>query len=291
MKSITCPDRLTVPAILKKKILKEKIVALTAYDYSTARLVDAAGVDVILVGDSLGSVFQGGLNTLSVTTDEMVYHCKAVSRAVERALLVVDMPFMSYQVSPEKALENAGRLVKEGKASAVKLEGGVHVAETVRRIVYIDIPVMGHIGLRPQSFHRMGGHKIQGREDSATRALEAGREERIIQDALALEEAGVFSIVIEGVDYLLAKKISRLVSVPTIGIGAGPNCDGQILVINDLLGMDPEFRPRFVKRYAEVGLSIREAVETYAQEVRKGDFPSEQYCFGVKAKKAKVVAI
>ena len=268
--------QVTVPAVsaFKRSITKSHISALTAYDFLTAKLLDDAGVDVILVGDSLSSVVQGLKNTLPVTLDEMVYHSRCVSRAVKRALVVGDMPFMSYQQSVEKALESAGRLMKEGGVAAVKLEGGIPMHETIARLVDVDIPVMGHVGLTPQSYHRMGGHKIQGKKNGS---LEAGTYERILNDAIAVEEAGAFSVVLEGVPSELAEEITAELSIPTIGIGAGVECDGQILVTQDMLGMFPDFQPRFVKRYAELASEIQSAVREYITDVQKASFPAEEH--------------
>lgn len=268
--------RVTVPDILKRKHSASKITALTAYDYTFAHLLDSTGIDIILVGDSLGAVVQGRETTLPVTLDEMIYHCACVSRAAKRALVVGDMPFLSYQVSAERAVESAGRMLKEGGVAAVKLEGGVKIKDTVSRLIDVDIPVMGHVGLTPQSYHRMGGHRVQGREREAEGA---GSAERILDDALALENAGVFSLVIEGVPEELAGEITRQVSVPTIGIGAGRHCDGQILVTHDMLGFYPDAKPKFVKMYAEFSGIFRAAVGRYRAEVEGGTFPSEEHTF------------
>jgi len=248
-----------------------KISMLTAYDATFARLLDRAGVDVLLVGDSLGMVMQGRDTTLQVTVDHMAYHGACVSRAVERAHVVVDMPFLSYHVSPQEAVRNAGRLVQEGGAHAVKLEGGSERAETVAAIVTAQIPVMAHIGLTPQSYHVQGGFKVQGRDD--------GAGERLLRDALELQAAGAYAMVLEGIPKDLATRISAELEIPTIGIGAGNGCDGQVLVIQDLLGMDPDFRPRFVKRYAELGKQITDAVGEYIAEVQAGDFPDDEHSF------------
>ncbi len=249
---------------------------LTAYDYSMAKIVDEAGIDAILVGDSVGMVVQGHDSTLPVTIDDMVYHCRCVSRGVQHALLVGDMPFLSYHVSAEEAVRNAGRLVQEGGAGAVKLEGGKDMAAVVRAIVHAQIPVMGHIGLTPQSVNVFGGFKVQGKEEARARAL--------IDDALALEEAGVFAIVLEAVPEELARLISEKLSIPTIGIGAGRYCDGQILVVNDILGMYSDFTPKFVRRYANLKDSITEAVSTYAGDVRAQQFPAKENTFAMDAK-------
>jgi 3-methyl-2-oxobutanoate hydroxymethyltransferase len=266
--------KITVPDIVKRKG-GDPIVALTAYDFPFGRIADAAGVDLILVGDSLGMVVQGMDTTLPVTMDEMVYHCRMVARARRRALLVCDLPFLSYQVSTAEAVANAGRLVKEGAAEAVKLEGGVSMAATIRAIAGVDIPVMGHIGLTPQSVHRMGGHKVQGQR----RGERPGQRERIIEDALAVEEAGAFAIVLEGMPLDLAAEITERLSIPTIGIGAGPHCDGQILVLHDVLGLCERFTPKFAKRYAELRTTATDAISAYAREVRGRSFPTDGHSF------------
>ncbi len=267
-------SKVTVPAVLAAKH-ERKLAMVTAYDFTFARLADRGGADMLLVGDSLGMVVQGCENTLAVSMDEMVYHTRMVSRGRRRALVVADMPFLSYQVSVESAVANAGRLVKEGGAEAVKLEGGVHVADAVRRLANIDIPVMGHVGLTPQSVHRMGGHKVQGRR--AGRA--AGGRERLLEDARALEEAGAFAIVVEGVPADLAAEITAAISIPTIGIGAGADCDGQVLVMHDLLGLEERITPKFVKRYAELGAEATDAFARYVAEVRSGAFPTDAHSF------------
>ncbi|MFQ5911601.1 MAG: 3-methyl-2-oxobutanoate hydroxymethyltransferase [Nitrospinota bacterium] len=247
-----------------------KIAAITAYDYTFARLVDAAGVDVILVGDSLGMVIMGLPNTVAVTMEAMVHHTKAVSRADPRALVVADMPFLSYHGIVDRALTNAGRLVQEGGAEAVKLEGGVEVSETIRTLAGANIPVMGHVGLTPQAVHRLGGFKVQGRGQDA---------EQVLEDALAVAEAGAFSIVLEGIPGALGKKITDAVHVPTIGIGAGPHCDGQILVLQDLLGLYEDFTPKFAKVYAPLGRQAKEAVSRYVEEVASGEFPTDAHSY------------
>ena len=267
--------KVTVPGVLASKG-ERKLTMLTAYDFTFARIADRASVDMLLVGDSLGMVVQGNENTLGVTMDDMVYHTRMVARGRKRALVVGDMPFLSYQVSVADAVKNAGRLIKEGGAECVKLEGGIHVAETVMRLSQIDIPVMGHIGLTPQSVHRMGGHKVQGRE----RGNAPGARERLLRDAIALEEAGAFAIVVEGVPADLAAEITREVGVPTIGIGAGAECDGQVLVMHDVLGLEDRITPKFVKRYADLGQLATQAFETYVQEVKGGAFPTEAHSFG-----------
>ncbi len=252
-----------------KKQRGERITMLTAYDYATALALDQAGIDSILVGDSLGMVVLGYENTLPVTMEDMLHHCKAVSRGARRALLVGDMPFMSYQVSAEKAVENAGRFLQEAGMDAVKLEGGRERLDAIRAIVSTGIPVMGHLGLTPQSVHQLGGFRPQGKS-----AL-AGK--RLLEDALLLQEAGCFSIVLESVPARLADLISQRLQIPTIGIGAGAACDGQVLVTHDLLGLFERFTPRFVKRYAELRNETLAAFSTYIDEVSKGIFPSEEH--------------
>ncbi len=261
--------KVTVRTLQAKKRRGEPITMMTAYDYPTAKWVDESGIDVILVGDSLGMVVLGYPNTLPVTMDVMLHHCKAVSRGARRALLVGDMPFMSYQVSVEEALRNAGRFLQEAGMDAVKLEGGREQVETVRALVAAGIPVMGHLGLTPQKIHQFGGFRMQGRTAAAAKAL--------VEDALALEEAGVFAIVLEMVPAQVAKYISEHLTVPTIGIGAGPYCDGQVLVFHDTVGMFEEFQPRFVKRYAQVGALIREALKQYREDVEARRFPAEEH--------------
>ena len=263
---------MTTLSIRGQKVSKGALplVAITAYDYSTAKLVDEL-VDIVLVGDSLGMVIQGNSTTLSVTVEEMIYHSKCVANGLKHAHLVVDMPFMSYQLSEEHALKNAGRILAEGRAHAVKLEGGVNIAKTVSRLVDTGIPVMGHIGLTPQSVHVFGGYKVQGKTAQA--------RESILQDAIALEDAGVYSIVLEGVPSDLAKAITDRVKLPTIGIGAGRECDGQILVSQDLLAMNTDFQPKFVKQFANLGEQIKRAVSLYATEVRQRSFPDEEHSF------------
>ena len=264
-------DKVTVPEIRKMKQKGEKITALTAYDYTFARILDDAGVDILLVGDSLGSVIQGHESTLSVTLEEMIYHTRAVARGRKRALVVADMPFLSYQVNVEEAKRNAGRFLREAGAEAVKIEGGVPMIETTEAIVRIGIPVMGHVGLTPQSIHRFGGYKVQGKEKED--------REKIIRDALAVEEGGAFSIVLEGIPLDLAQEITRRLSIPTIGIGAGAHCDGQVLVVHDMLGLFDMYTPKFVKRYAELKEAMTGAVKNYVGEVREGKFPDDEHSF------------
>lgn len=261
--------KVTIPDILQMKPEGRKLTVLTSYDYPTARLVDAAGVDAILVGDSAGVVFSGYENTLPVTMDEMLYHVKAVVRAKPKALVIGDMPFMACQCGELKALENCGRMLQEG-AEAVKIEGGVNMASIIRAVTTMDIPVMGHVGLTPQSVHRMGGYKVQGRKEQA---------ERILEDAHAVQEAGAFAVVLEGIPAKLAARITEELAIPTIGIGAGPSCDGQVLVIHDILGLCEKYSPRFVKRYADLGPVITEAARQYVSEVKDGLFPTEEHSF------------
>ncbi len=261
-------DRVTVPLIRKKKEIGEKIAVLTAYDYPFAKLIDEAGIDILLVGDTLGIVVQGEESTLPVTMDQMIYHTQMVSRAAKRALVVGDMPFMSYQASLEETLTNAGRFLKEGRAGAVKLEGGARVLDRVEALTRQDIPVMAHIGLTPQSLHRMGGYKVQGRNTQEAQEL--------LSDAKALESAGAFSLVLEGIPTDLAKDITAAIDIPTIGIGAGPHCDGQVLVLHDLLGLFTRFQPKFVRRYADLATIAGEAFLRYKSDVQSGKFPSEE---------------
>ncbi len=264
----------TAATFAAAKAKGEKLSMLTAYDYSTAKLEDESGINGILVGDSLGNVVLGYEDTVSVTMEDMIHHGAAVARGAKNALVVVDMPFMSYEVTVEGAVRNAGRLMKEGRAGAVKLEGGVRVAEQIRAIVKAGIPVMGHIGLTPQSINVFGGFKVQGKSEEAARAL--------LADAKAVEEAGAFAVVIEAVPAALAQMITDAVSIPTIGIGAGAGCDGQILVYQDMLGMFSDFTPKFVKRYANVGEVMREAFANYAAEVASGAFPTEEHTYKIK---------
>ncbi len=260
--------RVSINAIKEMKGKKEKIVMLTSYDYSTAKLVDEAGIPLILVGDSLGMVILGYDSTIPVTMDVMIHHTKAVVRGTKQAMVIGDMPFMTYQISTEETLRNAARFMQEGGAQAVKLEGGVTVADTVKRIVDCGIPVMGHIGLTPQSVHQFGGHKVQGKTPEAA--------ERLLQDARALEQAGAFAVVLELVPAPLSKLITQKIGIPTIGIGAGPDCDGQVQVISDLLGLFSDFVPKHAKQYAKLAGSIKTALASYIEEVKAGKFPTAE---------------
>jgi len=269
----------TVPRLRAMKSRGERFTMITAYDATFAQMLDAAGADMLLVGDSLGMVIQGQDSTLPVTVDEVIYHCRAVARGTRRAHIVGDMPFMSYQVSPEQALTNAGRFLSEGGAHSVKLEGGREVAGTIARIVGAGIPVVGHVGLTPQSVHALGGFRVQGKTAAAA--------ERVFEDAMAVQEAGAFALVLEGIPSDLAGRITDALDIPTIGIGAGPECDAQVLVCYDLLGLTPNLRPKFVKRYDEFFTRGVAAAQQFCQEVREGSFPSPEYAFG-KVKPAKI---
>jgi 3-methyl-2-oxobutanoate hydroxymethyltransferase len=265
-------ERITVKHLREMKARGEKIAMLTAYDFVTARAVDGAGAEIILVGDSLANTVLGYENTIAVTMEEMLHHVKPVARAAKRSMVVGDMPFMSYQVSKEQALENAGRFLKEGGARAVKIEGGERMVSTVSFLVEAGVPVMGHLGLTPQSLYQLGGYRVQGRESDA--------RARMLEDALLLEEAGAFSLVLECVPLGLAAEITSRLAIPTIGIGAGPKCDGQVLVIHDLLGLsDKESLPKFVKPYAQLGKEMRQALATYVKEVREGMFPDDEHSY------------
>lgn len=261
------PRPVTVPDFLSARARGAKLAVLTGYDYTFARILDEAGVDAVLVGDSLGMVVQGHPTALPVTLDEIIYHTRCVARGTRRAMIVADLPFMTFQLGPTQALESAGRVVKEGGAHAVKLEGGERTAEAIAAIVRADIPVMGHVGMTPQSVHQYGGFKVQRAED------------RLIADAKAVEQAGAFSLVVECVPADLGRQVTAAVSIPTIGIGAGPHCDGQVLVVQDMLGLYGDLRPRFVKRYLEGGTQFRQAVEDFCREVREGRFPDADHSF------------
>ncbi len=263
----------TVATFKKAKVDGKKLSMLTAYDYSTACLVDEAGIDGILVGDSLGNVMLGYEDTVSVTMEDMIHHCAAVARGAKNALVVCDMPFMSYQVSVTEALKNAGRLMKDGRANAVKLEGGVEVAPQIKAIVDAGIPVMAHLGLTPQSINAFGGYKVQGKTEKAA--------QKLLDDAKAVAEAGAFAIVLECVPSELAAKVTDVVDIPTIGIGAGADCDGQILVYQDLLGMFSDFTPKFVKRYANIGIAMKEAFTSYIAEVQSHAFPEAKHGYTI----------
>lgn len=264
-KAMLSDKPVSVTDIVRMKKSGQPIAMLTAYDYYTARFLDECGIDGILVGDSANMVFYGEETTLSITVDQMLYHTRAVSRAVKHALVIADMPFMSYQVNAEEALRNAGRFLKEAGASAVKLEGGLPMVPTVKRLIEAGIPVMGHIGLVPQSVHRFGGYSVQGKTKDAQKYL--------LESAQALSDAGCFSIVLESIPAELAGEISRQIPIPTIGIGAGLGCDGQILVTNDLLGLFPDFRPKFVRRYADLAAAMKDAFTRYRDDVRNRRFP------------------
>lgn len=269
----------TVLTFKEAKVSGKKLSMLTAYDYSMAKIIDESGINGILIGDSLGMVIKGEEDTLSVTVDEIIYHTKAVKRGAKSALIVSDMPFLSYHTSIEDAVYNAGRMVKEGGAHAVKLEGGANVLPQVRAIVSAQIPVMGHLGLTPQSVNAFGGFKVQGKSEETAKQL--------IADAVALEEAGAFSIVLEGIPAKVAELITKAVSIPTIGIGAGKECDGQILVYQDMLGMFDNFVPKFVKQYANVGKAMKEAIGMYIEEVENGHFPEEKHTFKIDEEQLK----
>jgi 3-methyl-2-oxobutanoate hydroxymethyltransferase len=259
-------DKVTVPIVRARKG-RDKLTMLTAYDYVFSNIMDNAGVDMILVGDSVGTTMLGYTNTIPVTVADMIHHTKPVVKGAKTALVVIDMPFMSYQESVEQAKRNAGRMMKESGAEAVKLEGGLKMRETIKAIVDVDIPVMGHIGLTPQSVHSMGGYKVQK------------EEERLIADAKAVEEAGAFAVVLECVPRDLSRRITETISIPTIGIGAGPDCDGQVLVIHDLLGLLGTFRPKFVKTYVNLREEIEKGIKEYIEEVRGGSFPDDAHSF------------
>ena len=263
--------KITTMSFREKKAHGEQITMLTAYDYGTAAVIDRAQIDSILVGDSLGMVVLGYENTLPVTMDDMIHHCKAVSRGVNYALLIGDMPFMSYQISIDEAVRNAGRFLQEGGMDAVKLEGGRERSETIQAIVGAGIPVMGHLGLTPQSVHQLGGFRAQGKSAKDAR--------RLFEDAQILQEAGCFSLVLESIPARLGKLVSRQLEIPTIGIGAGPDCDGQVLVTHDLLGLFDRFTPRFVKKYSDLHLEMTRAFEAYIHDVEAGEFPTQRHSF------------
>lgn len=263
--------RITIQDFLKKKQSSQKITMLTAYDFPFAKIVDEAGIDAILVGDSVAMVVQGLENTLPITMDEMIYHTKLVSRAVKNAMVIGDMPYLSYQISDEDAIRNGGRFLKETGAQAVKLEGGREVAQKIRALTKAEIPVMAHIGLTPQAIHRMSGYKVQGRTEETAK--------RLIEDAEILQDAGAFSVILEAIPSDLAASITEKLTIPTIGIGAGPNCDGQVLVIHDILGLFERFTPKFVKRYGNLKEEALNMVRLYKEEVERGIFPSKEHSF------------
>lgn len=265
------PDKVTTRTVVDFKRNGEKISMITAYDFTMARIVDFAGIDVILVGDSASNVMAGHETTLPITLDQMIYHTSCVVRGVDRALVVADLPFMSYQVTVKEALISAGRMMKDAGAHAVKLEGGAPVAETIKRIVDAGIPVMGHLGLTPQSIYKFGTYKVRAKEEAEA--------EQLINDALALQQAGCFAVVLEKIPSGLARKVTDMLDIPTIGIGAGGACDGQVLVVHDMLGLTRDFHPRFIRRYANMFDDMSNAISTYVQDVKTGDFPSdkEQY--------------
>lgn len=264
-------EKITTTKLREMKEKKEKITMLTCYNYSMAKLLNQAGIEVLLVGDSLGMVVLGYENTLPVTVEDILYHTKAVKRGNSRALLVADMPYLSYQVERSEAIRNCGRMLKEGGAEAVKCEGGREIAETVKALVAANIPVIGHLGLTPQAIHKFGGYKVQGRSELAA--------QRLKEEAKILEESGIFALVLECVPLALAKEITEMVSVPTIGIGAGPHCDGQVLVLDDMLGLYGEITPKFVKKYASLNQEILQALTQYREEVKQEKFPTDEYSY------------
>lgn len=259
-------EKITTKSLIEMKQKGEKIAALTAYEYIFAKMLDKVGIDLILVGDSLGNIFAGYDSTVPVTMQQMLYHTRIVSRFVKRALVVGDMPFLSYQISKEEAIRNAGQLLQEAGAEAVKLEGGMEIAETVRKIVSVGIPVMGHLGLTPQSVHALGGYDVQAQTEEGAKKL--------LEDAKILEDVGVFSLVLEKIPHQLAKEVSSTLRIPTIGIGAGPYCDGQILITQDILGLFERYHPKFVRQYAQLGSVAKEALSQYIEDVKGGGFPS-----------------
>lgn len=273
--------KITITDLLNKKKNKEPITMLTAYDYPAASIMDEAGIDMLLIGDSLAMVVLGYDNTLSVTMDEMLTHCKAVARAAKFAFLTADMPFLSYQISDEEAIRNAGRFIKEGNCDAVKLEGGIEAIDRIKAIIKAGVPVMGHIGLTPQSATKLGGFKVQGKN--------AGSAKKILKDALALEEAGCFSLILECIPCELSGIITGKINIPTIGIGAGIDCDGQVLVTHDILGLYRKFTAKFVKKYADVAAQIKDAVERYKTEVLEKKFPDKEHSFSMDAKELKKI--
>jgi 3-methyl-2-oxobutanoate hydroxymethyltransferase len=266
------PVKITTQTVVEMKQKGEKISMLTAYDFTMARILDTAGIDVLLVGDSASNVMAGNETTVPITLDHMIYHTQCVVRGVDRALVIADMPFMSYQVTPKEALTNAGRLMKEAGAHAVKLEGGAAITETVKKIVDAGIPVMGHLGLTPQSIYQFGTYQVRAKEEAEA--------EKLLEDALKLQEAGAFALVLEKIPSGLAAKVTHSLSIPTIGIGAGNACDGQVLVVHDMLGMNKNFSPRFLRRYADLESIMSEAVKQYVSDVKSLDFPNEKEQYG-----------
>lgn len=271
-KSSDRPTKITTQTVVEMKAKGEKISMLTAYDYTMGQIIDQAGIEVILVGDSASNVMAGFDTTVPMTLDHMIYHTSCVVRGVKRALVIADLPFMSYQVTTKEALISAGRMMKEAGAHAIKLEGGRHIVETVRRIVDAGIPVMGHLGLTPQSIYKFGTYKVRATEDQEA--------EDLIRDAKLLEEAGCFSIVLEKIPAQVAEKVTNELSIPTIGIGAGPSCDGQVLVLHDMLGLNKEFNPRFLRRYADLNSVMTDAVQNYIKDVKNRDFPNKDEQYG-----------
>jgi len=261
------PTKVTTQTVVSMKGENEKISMLTAYDFTMAQIIDRAGIDVILVGESAGNVMAGYDTTIPMTMNNMIYHASCVVRGVDKALVVADLPFMSYQITPNEALRNAGRMMKEAGVEAIKLEGGQAVAESIKKITGAGIPVMGHLGLTPQSINKFGSYKV--------RAKEKQEAQQLIEDAKALEQAGCFSIVLEKIPAELAKKVTSSINIPTIGIGAGPSCDGQVLVVHDMLGLNKAFKPRFLRRYADLDTSVTDAVQNYIKDIKNGDFPNE----------------
>lgn len=264
-------EKVTTTSLLTKKQSHQKITMLTCYDYTTAKIMNEVGIDIMLVGDSLGMVLLGYENTLPVTVEEMLHHTKAVKRGNSKALLVLDMPYLSYHIKPSEAVRNAGRFLKEGGAEAVKIEGGREMVKTIKALLDADIPVMGHIGLTPQAIHKMGGYKVQGKDEK--------QAQRLKEDALILQDAGVFSLVLESIPWTLAKEITASLTIPTIGIGAGKYCDGQVLVVNDMLGWYGDFTPKFVKKYANISEIMKKAFIDFKKEVEKGIFPDEEHSY------------
>lgn len=265
--------KITINSFRQYKAEGRKITMLTSYDYSMAKVVDKAGIDIILVGDSLGMVVQGHDSTIPVTVDEIIYHTKAVKRATNSAFVVADMPFLSYHTSPDDAIRNAGRLIKEGGAEAVKMEGGALMADAIKAVVDAQIPVMGHVGLTPQSVNVFGGFRVQGKNSASAK--------QILKDAQTLQAAGVFAITLEGIPETLAQIITETLTIPTIGIGAGKHCDGQVLVVNDMLGMYTDFVPKFVKQYATLNEEINKALKNYIHEVQNGTFPAKEHTYSI----------